>query len=133
MSHLTLKFLRQQELKLRHLHRELSGQTSLAADEVDRSQVVELGDAAQLDELNHLKSSLAELGHRGMADVEAALAKLKRGTYGICEMTGEPIPAARLEAVPHARLSLQAQRKMEERRPGQLAMRRSYGVERDPT
>lgn len=36
-------------------------------------------------------------------EVEAALARLDAGTYGICESCGEPIDADRLEAVPTAR------------------------------
>lgn len=37
------------------------------------------------------------------ADVLAALARLEDGTYGICEIGGEPIEADRLEADPAAR------------------------------
>jgi len=35
-----------------------------------------------------------------LADVERALAKLDEGTYGSCDVCGEPIAAARLEARP---------------------------------
>jgi RNA polymerase-binding transcription factor DksA len=38
-----------------------------------------------------------------MDEVERALAKVEAGTYGTCEVGGEPIPFARLEAVPTAR------------------------------
>lgn len=36
-------------------------------------------------------------------DVKLALDKIKKGTYGICEVGGEEIEAARLEANPAAR------------------------------
>lgn len=36
-------------------------------------------------------------------DVEAALAKIEAGTYGMCEVSGEPIEEDRLEANPSAR------------------------------
>ncbi len=36
------------------------------------------------------------------ADVVRALAKLDDGTYGVCDVCGEPIPAGRLEALPWA-------------------------------
>jgi RNA polymerase-binding transcription factor len=36
------------------------------------------------------------------ADVERALAKLEDGTYGSCDVCGEPIGAGRLEALPWA-------------------------------
>lgn len=38
-----------------------------------------------------------------LKDVNDALAKMETGTYGICEKTGEEIPADRLEAYPAAR------------------------------
>jgi DnaK suppressor protein len=36
----------------------------------------------------------------GLARTERALAKLDEGTYGICDTCGEPIPPARLRAMP---------------------------------
>jgi DnaK suppressor protein len=36
----------------------------------------------------------------GLARTERALAKLDEGTYGICDACGEPIPPARLRAMP---------------------------------
>ena len=39
-------------------------------------------------------------------DVKAALEKIKKGTYGICEVSGEPIEVERLEANPAARTSI---------------------------
>ena len=37
-----------------------------------------------------------------LADVERALAKLEDGSYGRCDVCGEPIAAERLEALPWA-------------------------------
>ncbi|MDZ7673645.1 MAG: TraR/DksA C4-type zinc finger protein [Acidimicrobiales bacterium] len=36
-------------------------------------------------------------------EIDHALAKFDDGTYGICEVSGEPIPEERLEAIPWAR------------------------------
>lgn len=36
-------------------------------------------------------------------DIDAALARMDAGTYGLCESCGMPIPVERLEAIPHAR------------------------------
>ena len=41
--------------------------------------------------------------------IEAALRRIKEGSYGYCEETGEPIGIKRLEARPIATLSLEAQ------------------------
>jgi len=36
-------------------------------------------------------------------EIDYALAKIDGGTYGLCEISGQPIPKARLEAIPWAR------------------------------
>ncbi|MCC6338387.1 MAG: hypothetical protein KJ056_09680 [Acidimicrobiia bacterium] len=41
-----------------------------------------------------------------LAEVEAALDRIEKGTYGVDERTGEPISAERLEAVPTARTNI---------------------------
>ena len=41
-----------------------------------------------------------------MADVEHALQKFEKGTYGLCDNCGQPIDPARLEALPQANLCL---------------------------
>ena len=43
-----------------------------------------------------------------LTEVEAALERIKAGTYGVCEVTGEPIAAERLRAIPWTRLSQKA-------------------------
>ncbi|MFT4413489.1 TraR/DksA C4-type zinc finger protein [Fredinandcohnia humi] len=45
--------------------------------------------------INHIKEDLR--------DVERALNKMKEGTYGICEETGEVIPYEKLRILPTAR------------------------------
>jgi RNA polymerase-binding transcription factor DksA len=34
--------------------------------------------------------------------------RMEKGLYGICEVTGEPIPVARLEAIPYATTTVEA-------------------------
>jgi RNA polymerase-binding transcription factor DksA len=36
-------------------------------------------------------------------EIDQALRRIEEGTYGVCEVTGKPIPEDRLEAVPWAR------------------------------
>lgn len=38
-----------------------------------------------------------------LMEIDIALSRIENGTYGICEINGEPIPKARLEAIPWAR------------------------------
>jgi len=44
-----------------------------------------------------------------LAQVAHALEKMEAGTYGICDMSGEPIPASRLELIPWASLTVECQ------------------------
>jgi DnaK suppressor protein len=48
-------------------------------------------------------STLVQQTARHLRDVDAALARLEAGLYGICERCGRPIPAERLEVRPTAR------------------------------
>ena len=48
-----------------------------------------------------------------ISKIDAALKRLKDGTYGFCEETGEPIGLKRLVARPIATLSIAAQEKHE--------------------
>ena len=47
---------------------------------------------------------LSAQARAAIEEIDAALVKIVAGTYGFCENCGQPIPAARLEALPHARL-----------------------------
>lgn len=51
--------------------------------------------------------------HAELAEIEAALARLRLGTYGVCELTGAPIEPARLRALPWTRYSAIAAAKLE--------------------
>lgn len=46
-------------------------------------------------------------------EVEEALMRIRRGTYGICELTGKPIESKRLEAIPWARFTAAAEKQLE--------------------
>jgi DnaK suppressor protein len=46
-------------------------------------------------------------------DIDDALERIKAGTFGVCEGTGEQIPKARLEVFPWARYTVQYQEKVE--------------------
>ncbi len=48
-----------------------------------------------------------------LADIERALARIDAGTYGISEVSGDPIGFPRLEAVPWARLTAAEQEDLE--------------------
>ncbi|GAB4229117.1 MAG: TraR/DksA family transcriptional regulator [Acidobacteriota bacterium] len=71
------------------------------------------GDQAQDSFTRDLMFGLSQSDRALLREIEAALRRIAEGTFGICEMTGEPIEKKRLEAIPWARYSLKAQEKME--------------------
>jgi len=52
---------------------------------------------------------------RLLEQVEGALARFVRGTYGLCEQCGKEIDPARLKALPYAILCLSCQQRRESR------------------
>ncbi len=46
--------------------------------------------------------------------IEQALDRIQNDTYGICELTGKPIPPGRLAAVPWTRFSAEAEKQLEQ-------------------
>jgi DnaK suppressor protein len=48
-----------------------------------------------------------------IAKIDAALRRIETGDYGFCEVTGEPISLARLEARPIATMTVEAQERHE--------------------
>lgn len=48
-----------------------------------------------------------------LRQIDRALEKIEENTYGICDISGEEIPLARLEAIPYATMTVKAQQKLE--------------------
>lgn len=48
-----------------------------------------------------------------LEEVEIALRKIEEGTYGVCDACGQPISAARLEALPYASFCLDCENQAE--------------------
>ena len=84
--------------QLRHMGR-APGTSELDFDEgfADSGQVT-----AERGEVDAIAGSLSE----NLAEIEAALAKLEDGRYGLCEDCGNEIAVPRLEAMPSARFCI---------------------------
>ena len=78
--------------------------------------------------------SLLSSDQDAIYEIEEALKRIEKSTYGICELTGKTIPRARLEAIPWTRFTVQAQAQLEkdgalrQRRLGALGTVDSVGV-----
>lgn len=46
-------------------------------------------------------------------EIDEAMMRIRRATYGICELTGKPIERRRLEAIPWTRFSAEAEKQLE--------------------
>ena len=57
--------------------------------------------------------SLLSQEQDALYEIDQALKRIELGTYGKCEMSGKPIPHARLEAIPFARFTVQCQSQLE--------------------
>lgn len=65
------------------------------------------GDMAIRNFTKDLAVTALERERRELSEVEAALARIKKGQYGVCEICENPIRDARLQALPWARLCIQ--------------------------
>lgn len=79
----------------------------VAAAEDDLRWLDESVESERLEEGQErgLAEMLSRLDDRGIAEIESidrALARIAEGSYGVCGGCGEPIPAARLAALPAA-------------------------------
>lgn len=68
--------------------------------EVDTADENEVAD--KMEELEENELILGQLDKQ-LIEVEAALERIEKGTYGVCEISGDPIEKDRLEANPSAR------------------------------
>jgi DnaK suppressor protein len=76
------------------------------------------GDMSQSIFDREMDATVEEGIQRRLGEVERALQKVEEGTYGVCDDTGDEIPRGRLEAVPEATRTVEAQQRYErERRP----------------
>ena len=64
----------------------------------------DLADDANADAEAELQIRLHESDGRLARAIEDALARMRRGTYGVCTMCAQPISKPRLEAVPWTHL-----------------------------
>ncbi len=59
--------------------------------------------------------SMLSADQNALYEIDAAIRRIETGAYGICEMTGKPIPLKRLEAIPWARFTVEAEKQLEQR------------------
>ena len=115
VRHLSDEFIKQSKEKLLKKRQELQKEIALLKSE-DPYLALErdIGNADAVDEAmdeDMIKENIdIRVGDmtKSLNQIEKALAKMEEGTYGICEITGNPIDMARLEAYPEALTAVDA-------------------------
>jgi len=97
---------RRLETERESLLEELKTTASLVAERRERGSYSE-GEELATEIVEVEKGLILEKHARDqLAEVQHALDKFDQGIYGLCDICGQPIEPARLEALPHASLCL---------------------------
>jgi DnaK suppressor protein len=120
---LSPEFIEQQRKRLETLRRQVLG-GELAANARQRSfteqhgdEAEEFEDLAQEAEQEEVRQAQHDVDGRRLSNIERALQKIQEGSYGLSDVSDEPIPKARLEATPEAILTVQEEEAIEKARP----------------
>ncbi len=81
---------------------EAAGRRAAKSDEAREAE-----DDAQDMAQNEVDINIDVVEDRRLRAIERALEKIDEGTYGLSDASGDPIPKARLEAMPEALLTIQ--------------------------
>ena len=122
MSDLTPAKLQELESALLQRRQELQAQVDPHSHRPDApnaqvltEQEVAEDNAAVADVLNDTDLAQLELDLAVIVEIDAALGRIKAGTYGRCTACEEDIPLARLTAMPSAHFCIGCQAKSEQR------------------
>ncbi len=86
---------------------------TMAQLQIDSMREPDLADRASSETDWSIELRTRDRQRKLIAKIDSAVRRLYEGEYGYCEVTGEPISLARLEARPIATMSLEAQEKHE--------------------
>jgi len=100
-----LKLLEEELTSIGRINPENPGDWQALPSVMDTSHADENEVADTIEEFEENTGILKQLEIR-FNEVKSALEKISNGTYGICEVSGEPIERERLEANPAAKTSI---------------------------
>ena len=84
--------------------------------EITRTGSADVNDMASASQGAQQHLAIHSLKAQAIQDIDAALKRIERNTYGICEFTNEPIEASRLEASPATRYSFAGEQQYQSER-----------------
>jgi len=121
-KYLSVGIKREMREKLVRLRERITGQINfLAADNLSRTQKdAEVDFRSEEQGTDNFDRDFAlnrvSLEQDIVFEIDEALNRIKIGTYGICESCGEPIEKARIVSLPHSRMCIGCQSKLEKGR-----------------
>lgn len=74
-------------------------------------------------------ASLLNTEHDVLYEIDEALRRIEQGTYGICEISGQPVERERLKVLPFARYCVAVQSEIERKNPRQKPFRTKNGMQ----
>ena len=84
------------------LARRIHGKMRDARTEIKDGSVLDQGESSELDVQDEIEFALIQMKAETLNQIDAALHRLEKGTYGDCFECGDEIPKARLRALPFA-------------------------------
>ena len=103
------------------LQSQMNGLAKESATEME-SYSLHMGDSGTDNFDRDFALSLLSSDQDAIYEIEEALKRIEKGSYGVCELTGKKVPKARLEAIPWTRFTVEAQAQLE--REGALRQKR---------
>ena len=101
-----------------HLEREALRNEGQSVDELSDLPVDHLADRGTDNFAKDLMIGVLQNSEAEICDIDAALARIENGTFGVCERCEDKVPKARLKALPFARLCIECQQADEQMRAG---------------
>lgn len=113
------EFIERQRVRLMKLREQLLGGEAHAVRRERRFQeergneAGEFEDTAQDIARHEVNQALHDVDNHRLHRIERALQKIDEGTYGLSDVSGDPIPKARLEATPESIVTTREEREQE--------------------
>lgn len=118
-ANLSADFIAKQRTRLEALRQQVLGGelSSVAArrsfTEEHGDEAMEFEDAAQDSAQEEIRQAERDIDVERINHIDRALQKIDEGTYGLSDLSGKPIPRARLEATPEAILTVEEEQAAE--------------------
>jgi len=112
---LRLRSLRDREHKLLRIVDQRTNELKLAKETAEAlpGYSLHMADSGTDNFDRDFALSLLSLDQDAVYEIEEALKRIEKNTYGVCELTGKNIPKARLAAIPWTRFTVEAQAQLE--------------------